>query len=418
MGRYAIVGFGCAGYQAAVGLRANDQKAEIHVFSETDAPPANPMLTTWYVKGLIPRERLFPFGSLEDISKTLNIRFHGGQRVEALLAAEKKLKTPAGITESFDAILLATGAETFVPPVPGIDHPRVAQMRTVADADRLKDMLAGNRPGKALIVGASMTGIKVAEIFESLGADCVMADQAEWIFPMAALEPIGRRIMARLQARGVAMRFGLALERIIPAEDGLTACFKGGENIKADLVALCVGAKARTDLAREAGLECGRGIRADAAMRSSQPGIYVAGDCCEAGELQSGQPMVIGLWANAALQGRVAGRNMAGGRVWGPPGVLQNISHFFGMDFIGVGGVDPGKADIRIFENDEYFIAAAQKEGRLSCLNILGPPHGGGVLKSRMLKALAGLKSDQAEQFGLLSRYGLPRDFLAFLDRD
>ena len=74
--RYAIIGFGCAGYQALTALRESNMEAEIHVFSDLGEPPANPMLTTYYAAGRLPYEALFPFGSLEDIERRYSPVLH------------------------------------------------------------------------------------------------------------------------------------------------------------------------------------------------------------------------------------------------------------------------------------------------------------------------------------------------------
>lgn len=425
MKRYAIVGFGCAGYHAAAAIRARDARAAIHVFSETGEASANPMLTTYYVKGAIEREAMFPFGPLDAVVNELGLEYRA-ETVRGLNAAQRTLECDSGPAGPFDAILLATGAETLVPPLPGADHPGIIQMRTSADADRLKAIMREKPPRTALVVGASMTGIKVAELLHNAGTRCTMADMADWIFPMAALEPVGHRIMNRLEDLGVTMRFGLSLAEITTNTQSLTARFAGGESMEADLLAMCVGTRARTALAKAAGLAVGRGITVDQAMRTDVPGIYAAGDCCEAAEMQSGSPMVIGLWANAGYQGRIAGENMVtesrpgsnggGAPAICQPGVLQNISHFFGMDFIGIGDVRRGGPETLIFENDAYAIAATLEGGRLACLNVLGPPHSGGVLKNRMIKAFSAIPGNPPEQLGLLAQEGLPGDFLAWLE--
>ena len=81
MKKIAIIGFGGAGYNAAKEVRRVDPTAEIDVYSDTNTGPYNPMLTTYYVKGAIPYEALFPFGPLEDIIADLRINFHGGKPV-------------------------------------------------------------------------------------------------------------------------------------------------------------------------------------------------------------------------------------------------------------------------------------------------------------------------------------------------
>ena len=115
--RYAIVGFGCAGYHALEALRQSDSQGEIHVFSELDQPPANPMLTTYYAAGRLPYEALFPFGGLEEVERTLSPVLHMDAPVAALEKDERALTLATGERMAFDAVLLATGAQPVVPPL-------------------------------------------------------------------------------------------------------------------------------------------------------------------------------------------------------------------------------------------------------------------------------------------------------------
>lgn len=104
--RYAIVGFGCAGYHALEALRQSDSQGEIHVFSELDQPPANPMLTTYYAAGRLPYEALFPFGSLEEVERKLSPVLHMDAPVAALEKDERALTLSTGERMAFDAVLL------------------------------------------------------------------------------------------------------------------------------------------------------------------------------------------------------------------------------------------------------------------------------------------------------------------------
>lgn len=80
MVHYAIVGFGNAGYHAARAIRARDPQGEIHILSDQTFPPANPMLTTYYVKGALDWPGLFPYGSLEELSRSMKLHLHMGRR--------------------------------------------------------------------------------------------------------------------------------------------------------------------------------------------------------------------------------------------------------------------------------------------------------------------------------------------------
>ena len=96
MERFAIVGFGCAGYHALAQIRENGCAAHIDVYSDTDMPPYNPMLTTYYVAGRLPYEGLFPFGTLEEIGKKYQADFITQVRVKQILAKEKIIITEDG----------------------------------------------------------------------------------------------------------------------------------------------------------------------------------------------------------------------------------------------------------------------------------------------------------------------------------
>lgn len=162
--RYAIVGFGCAGYHALEALRQSDSQGEIHVFSELDQPPANPMLTTYYAAGRLPYEALFPFGSLEEVERKLSPVLHMDAPVAALEKDERALTLATGERMAFDAVLLATGAQPVVPPLGVTVGERVLCMRTVADARRLRQRLEAGDVRSVTVIGASMVGIKIVEL--------------------------------------------------------------------------------------------------------------------------------------------------------------------------------------------------------------------------------------------------------------
>ena len=162
--RYAIVGFGCAGYHALEALRQSDSQGEIHVFSELDQPPANPMLTTYYAAGRLPYEALFPFGTLEEVERKFSPVLHMDAPVAALEKDERALTLSTGERMAFDAVLLATGAQPVVPPLGVTVGERVLCMRTVADARRLRQRLEAGDVRSVTVIGASMVGIKIVEL--------------------------------------------------------------------------------------------------------------------------------------------------------------------------------------------------------------------------------------------------------------
>ena len=120
MKNVAILGFGCAGYHCAMSLRSEGFEGDIHVFSDTDLPPYNPMLTTYYAGRRLPWKGLFPFGSLSSIASSLRLTVHTNSPVARLDCKERAVVLANGARYAFDNALISTGAKVFVPPIPDL----------------------------------------------------------------------------------------------------------------------------------------------------------------------------------------------------------------------------------------------------------------------------------------------------------
>lgn len=417
MKRYAIVGFGCAGYHALSALRESDHEAEIHVFSDLDQPPANPMLTTYYAAGRLPYEALFPFGTLEDIRRRFSPVLHSGVAVTGLDAAARALTWEGG-QASFDAILLSTGADPVVPPLGAAVGNRVLCMRTVADAKALRERLDQGNIRSVTVIGGSMVGIKIVELCQEAGIACTLADMAERIFPLAAFPDVSAEIERRLEAKGVTLRFGAAVTAAEETRDQVTTHFAQGEPVVSDLLVLCIGTRARAELARSAGLEVNRGIVVNDSMETSVPGIYAAGDCCEGRNIMTGGHQIIGLWANAAYQGETAGHCMAGDPTLFSGNILHNITHFMGMDFISFGDVN-AKGEVHTIgkPTDTRYVEAVTSGGEMRCINLLDSYHISGVIKNYLMNRFTGNRAPLPTALrGLLAREGFTDEFLALFE--
>lgn len=332
--KYAVVGFGTAGYHAVKKIRELDKEGCIDVYSNTGRAPYNPMLTTYYAFGKLEYEGMFPFGDLEQIQKEVDFNLRREQVIK-VHGSEHLVETENG-SEQYDRILIATGARAFAPPVKGLEPEDAFLMRTVEDALRFKDRLKKNDIKHAVVIGASMAGIKVVEVLHKYGIETWLLDLASYIFPLAAYKEVAKEIEKRVEAQGVHLMFGVTIDHMEQENGEKTAVLTDGSRIPADIVGLCIGTRAITDTV-QGEVEIGRGIVVDDHMRTSVPGIYAAGDCCEGNNLESGQNQIIGLWANANHQGETAGINMAGGDMAYKGNILHNITHFMNMDFIGFG---------------------------------------------------------------------------------
>ena len=293
MRTYAIVGFGTAGYHALKAIRRLDAGGTVDVYTNTGLAPYNPMLTTYYAGGKLSYREMFPFGSLEEIQKTCSFRCIC-DTVKSV-AAGRTVETENGEVRTYDKILIATGASAFAPAIPGLEPERRFFMRTDEDALRLSRALEDKRVKSAVVVGASMVGIKVAELLAKRGIRTVLADLASCMFPLAAYEDVAAEIGRRVEQKGVSLRFGRTIERVeleageaekrpvagcgdageqrlgtgcgrVPEPESASprrprqiAVMTDGERLEADLVVLCIGTRANIGLA-DGGIETDRAI--------------------------------------------------------------------------------------------------------------------------------------------------------------
>lgn len=419
MKKIAIIGFGGAGYNAAREVRRRDKTAQIDVYSDTDIGPYNPMLTTYFVKGAIPYEAMFPFGSLEEVTAQLDLRFHGNSPVTGLLPEERTVCLADGTKQAYDEILISTGASAVMPPIPGLDLPGVFKMRTAYDAVHLKEMLDGGKIKSGLVIGASWVGIKIVEDLVERNIPCTLVDGAKWMFYVAAFPETAARAQKDLEAKGVRVACDQMLDHIEQEADGrLTAVMQNGNRFTSDTVAVCIGVRMNTGFLRDSGIAMNRGVLVDQHMQTNYPGIYAAGDCCEAYDIQSGTQRNIGVWFNANKQGTIAGANMAGGHEEFDANVLVNLAHYLDYDFISIGDVSACGPEDQVYEYEDqrYYIKAVRDSGGIKCINMIGSADSNGIVKNAFIKSIENPEAEMdIRTICYLQKNGFPDAFIKFL---
>lgn len=419
MKKYAIIGFGGAGYNAAREVRQRDPEAVIDVYSDTDTGPYNPMLTTYYVKGAIPYDALFPFGDLEAVKRELNLNIHTDCPVTGLVPEEKKLRFTDGREATYDKILISTGASAVMPPIPGLDLPGVFKMRTAKDAVALRGLLESGQVKSCLVIGASWVGIKVVEDMAAYHIPCTLVDGAKWMFYVAAFEETAKHAQRDLEAKGVPVYCEQMLDHIEREANGqLAAVMQNGRRFTASAVAVCIGVRMNVGFLKDSGVAMGRGVLVDRHMQTNYPGIYAAGDCCEAIDIQSRTHRNIGVWFNANKQGQVAGANMAGAPMEFDANVLVNLAHYMDYDFISIGDVSACKPEDEVYEyeDDRYYIRAVRDGKTIKCINMIGSADSNGIVKNAFIKAIENPEAElDIKTICFLKGKGFPDPFINFL---
>lgn len=224
----------------------------------------------------------------------------------------------------YDALVLAPGAATVRPPVPGLDLPQVHTLRTVPDADGLRAVV-GEGARRAVVLGAGFIGIETAEALRTRGLEVDLVDLAPHVLPPLDTE-LAALLDAELRRHGVRTRVGVAAEAItatpgvdVEGEDWRGAGTGTGTNpvqvrlsdgtvLPADVVVLSVGVRPDSRLAAEAGLELTPqgAIVVDGAQQTSDPHIWAVGDATAVRHAVTGAVGAVPLAGPANRQGRRA----------------------------------------------------------------------------------------------------------------
>jgi NAD(P)H-nitrite reductase large subunit len=306
MNKVAIIGYGCAAAECIKEIRKNRYAGEIHVFTDSKWPVYNPMFTTYYVAGKISFDRLFPYGKDDKFCRDYDVNVHLDSPVINLNAKERLITNQAGFKFNYGQCLIASGASPSLPQVENISSKKVYLIRTPEDAIKLKEAL-NKRPEKALVIGASMIGIKLVELLYNAGIEVYLVDSADRIFPLIA-HPEGSQIITdRLIKSGVKLKFGVNITQIEEHSAGIRVYFNDNENLDTDLVISCIGVQPNIDFIDCTQVEVKQGTLVNEQMMTNISGLYAAGDVAQGKNLLTQTPQIIGLWANARYQGRTAG---------------------------------------------------------------------------------------------------------------
>jgi NADPH-dependent 2,4-dienoyl-CoA reductase/sulfur reductase-like enzyme len=381
-----IVGNGAAAAEAVLALRRGGFRGAIDLFALGRRPPYNPMLGSYYVSGALEGGRCFPFGDDRFYGRNL-VRFHAATPVAHIDPAARLLTTAAGECFSYDQCLVATGASTAVPPVPGLAGlagPGVFVLRSFDDAVLLRGAVAAAKaraagvPPRALVLGASFAGVETASVLCRLGLEVTIVEPRASVLPRAAHPACAEVVERHLRARGLDLRLGVSASAVVRHDRGLLVILEAGAEAF-DLAVVCTGSCANLGLLAASGLTTGGAIDVDDRCRTAAPGLLAAGDVARTVDPVSGERVVVALWSSARRQGRTAGLTMAGQHASCPPDVPCNIQHAGELLFASGGSLEAADA-VEIDESRGAVAVLGFSGGRLVGFNLLGDVRRAGLL--------------------------------------
>ena len=341
-----IIGGVAGGATTAARIRRVDETAEIILLEKGKHISYANCGLPYYIGGVIEeREKLFV-----QTPEAFSTRFRVDVRTEnEVIFIDRKKKTVTvrqssedTYEESYDKLLISTGASPVRPPLPGIDFPGIFTLRNVTDTDRIKEYINSHSPRKAVVVGAGFIGLEMAENLHAQGAKVSIVEMGNQVmvpidFSMASL------VHQHLMDKGVNLYLEQAVASFEREGKGLKVTFKNGQSISADIVILSIGVRPETSLARAAELTIGPvgGIAVNDYLQTSDEAIYAIGDAIEYRHPITGKPWLNYLAGPANRQGRIVADNILGAKIPYEGSIGTSIAKVFDMTVASTGL--PGK---------------------------------------------------------------------------
>jgi 3-phenylpropionate/trans-cinnamate dioxygenase ferredoxin reductase subunit len=362
---FVIVGASLAGAKAAETLRDEGFTGRVVLLGEEAEPPyERPPLSKGYLLGS--DERATAFVHDRAWYDKQNIELRTGVRVEALDPAAHTVTLAGGEQLGYDKLLLTTGSVIRTLPVPGADLDGVHYLRRIEHSDALRGVLVEG--ARVVVVGGGWIGLEVAAAARTHGAAVTLVEIDTLPLRRVLGDEVAQVFADLHAAHGVDLRLGTGVREIV-GQGGHVASvtLDDGSSVPADVVVIGVGITPAVELAQAAGLDVEDGVLVDAALRTSDPDIYAAGDVANADNPLLGRRIRVEHWQNALDGGPAAARSMLGQDVG-----YDRVPYFFtdqydlGMEYTGY--AEPGSYDQVVFRGDvpgREFIAFWLADGRV-----------------------------------------------------
>jgi nitrite reductase (NADH) large subunit len=370
-----IVGNGVAGNSAAETVRRLDTGGTIIIFTKSRYPfyytPALPE----YLSG----EKEIPGFTLHDFSwyEKNRVEFHPAEEVISVDSVSKTVRTATGGDYPYEKLLLATGGNAAVPLLEGVHLEGVFTLRTVEDADRIREKARHSK--KVVLIGGGLLGLEAGNGLRKLGLKVSVLERSPWLLPRQMDEGGATLLRKQMELMGFDFHLNRNVSKISAEDGALSVYLEVGEKLTTDMVLISAGVFPELTLAESLGLDVNRGVKVDDWMRTSLEHIYAAGDVVEY------RDRYYGIWPAAMAQGRIAGSNMAGRAVRYEGTVPANTLKVAGVNLVSMGDIDcEGKKESLLYVDGRKFVyrKIVFQESRITGAILFGDIRGSDEIQS------------------------------------
>ena len=308
--KIVIIGGVAGGATAATRLRRLNEEDKIVLFEKGEYISFANCGLPYHVGGVIKERENLLLQTVDGMNQQYGLDVRNFSEVLEINPQSKSVtvlnhQTGERYVESYDQLIISTGAKAIVPPIVGIEEAdNVFRLRNIPDMDQIKAYIAENQIATATVVGGGFIGLEMMENLVELGIQVQLIEMAPQVMPTIDIE-MAQLIHSQMNIHGVNLILNDGLKEF--RQNGRELLLTSGKTLQTDMTILSIGVLPENTLAKIAGLELGYkgGIKVNQQLQTSQPDIYAIGDAIEVIDLVSGQPTHIPLAWPANRQGRL-----------------------------------------------------------------------------------------------------------------
>ena len=308
--KIVIIGGVAGGATAATRLRRLNEEDKIVLFEKGEYISFANCGLPYHVGGVIKERENLLLQTVDGMNQQYGLDVRNFSEVLEINPQSKSVtvlnhQTGERYVESYDQLIISTGAKAIVPPIVGIEEAdNVFSLRNIPDMDQIKAYIAENQIATATVVGGGFIGLEMMENLVELGIQVQLIEMAPQVMPTIDIE-MAQLIHSQMNIHGVNLILNDGLKEF--RQNGRELLLTSGKTLQTDMTILSIGVLPENTLAKVAGLELGYkgGIKVNQQLQTSQPDIYAIGDAIEVIDLVSGQPTHIPLAWPANRQGRL-----------------------------------------------------------------------------------------------------------------
>jgi NAD(P)H-dependent nitrite reductase large subunit/NAD(P)H-dependent nitrite reductase small subunit len=294
--RLVVVGNGMAGMRAVEELMKQAPDSwEIVVFGAEPHGNYNRILLSPVLSGEKKKEEIVLHSPEWYVEH--GVTLHMGDRVVSIDRRRRKVTSAQGVEVTYDLLLLATGSQPIMLPIPGATLPGVITFRDLADVDAM--LKRAGRGRRAVVIGGGLLGLEAANGLRMRGMEVTVVHLLDTLMERQLDAAAAALLRASLTSRGISFKMPAQTSELVGEDHVRAVRFKDGTEIEADLVVMAVGVRPNIELAKSAGVQCERGVLVDDTLQTYDPAIYAVGECVQHRKITFG--LVAPLWEQARV---------------------------------------------------------------------------------------------------------------------